>query len=167
MKHKLLSLLLVALCVTAVAVAEEPTPSSFPQQQIDLEAFTLSLDYDWIPKELTQEDADNGLLLQAERADGSQTLMVFQGDEASFDDILEMTARNEYAGLEKREAQQTYNDIQFAFTTSEENQSSAAYISLDGTLYSFLLMEKGESSASEQTPLETLQSCLITLATKR
>lgn len=167
MKQRLLALLLlVALCMGAVAAAAEQIPDSFPPQQIECNAFTLSIDYDWVLKELTEDDASNGLLMQADRADGSQTLMIFKGGEGELDDILEMTARNEYAGLEKREGQQTYNNIQIVFTTSEENKSASAYISIGGTIYSFLLTEKAKDATMEKTTLETLQNCLISLIVK-
>lgn len=54
MKLRVLSLLLlIALYAVSYSTAEELTPSSFPPQQLELEAFTLSVDYDWVFKELT------------------------------------------------------------------------------------------------------------------
>ncbi len=168
MKLRVLSLLLlIALYAVSYSTAEELTPSSFSPQQLELEAFTLSVDYDWVFKELTQEDTDNGLLLQADRADGSQNLLVFKGGEGDFGSILEMTALNEYSGIAKREDSQTYNSLQFAFTTSEENRCAAAYISLEGTIYSFQLTSKPkEEHTAEKNPLETLQGILLSLMPK-
>ena len=165
MKPKILCWLLIVLCPFAYAGAEMEIPDTFPPQMIELEAFTFSIDFDWRVKELTPDDVANSVLFYADSVNGLQNLMVFAGAEGDYDTLYEQTAKNEYAGIAKREETQVYNSIEILFTSSEETDSATAYISHDGNTYSFLLRNtQQEGKASEAPkPLETLQGFLHSL----
>lgn len=166
MKQKIMAWLVVGMLAMApCSLAEGPIPDQFPPQRVTLEAFTFSIDYDWILEELTPGDIENGVLLKASDVDGSQSLTVFAGGEGDFDAISEQTARDEYAGIVKREKSQVYNDVEIAFTTSGEHASANAYMSLDHTIYTLLLHNtaQGQQGEESRTPLETLQGFLLSL----
>lgn len=156
-------LLVIMACAGVCAAAEEEVPATFPPQQVELEAFTFFIGYDWIVKELTDGDAENGVLLQADRVDGLYSLMVFAGGEGDVDSIRELTARNEYAGIAKRERPQIYNNIEIIFTSSEETGSATAYISENGVIYSFLLRGMRQEDEAAEEGLEILQGFLLSL----
>lgn len=169
MKMRIIAVLtLIALGIFPCAVAEQQVPDSFPPQRIEMEAFTFNLDYYWMTKELTLQDAENGLLFQADSADGTQSLMVFANGEGDYDTIYELTARDEYSKVATRQGAQTYNSIEIVFTASDEQHSANAYISLNGNAYAFVLRNVGEDESAEEqsAPVEKLQSILLSLTAK-
>ncbi|MEG0050005.1 MAG: hypothetical protein RR653_13200 [Clostridia bacterium] len=165
MKNKLMAWLLMGiLCFTSVAMAQSEAPATFSPQSIELEPFTFAIDYRWAVKEPSKDDAANGVLFQADSADGLQSLMVFTSGKGSYDDIYELLARTEYAGEGKREELQMYNNIEVNFLTNEETMSASAYFELDGVIYHFLLRNTQEKY--EAKPMETLQGVMLSLMAK-